>query len=189
MKSFGFHCGTHTLEWHYRHLGGHSGLRQQCSPLCGSLWFQYRNRNLHSFGRGPRYGGRCYQSYSISPVARSPLIAQSMPSALLLRGMWPWWIHFEDWCPQFWHRRRGRTILNGGADVTGGTVNFGTNTLAIYADDAAVSTLGAALTNYRNNTTRSSLTVWSNSALAHLSYPMPTTISRATSRLIRASSV
>ncbi|MBK8041164.1 MAG: autotransporter-associated beta strand repeat-containing protein [Verrucomicrobiaceae bacterium] len=42
-------------------------------------------------------------------------------------------------------------ILNGGADVTGGTVNFGTNILSIYTDDAAVSTLGANLTNFRNN--------------------------------------
>lgn len=42
-------------------------------------------------------------------------------------------------------------ILNGGADVTGGTVNFGTNTLSVYTDDAAVSTLGATLTNFRSN--------------------------------------
>ncbi|MDZ7618286.1 MAG: autotransporter-associated beta strand repeat-containing protein, partial [Patescibacteria group bacterium] len=42
-------------------------------------------------------------------------------------------------------------ILNAGADVTNGTVNFGQNVLSVYTDDAAVSTLGAQLTNYRNN--------------------------------------
>lgn len=45
-------------------------------------------------------------------------------------------------------------ILNNGADITaaaGGRLNFGTNALAIYTDDAAVSTLGVALTNFRAN--------------------------------------
>lgn len=42
-------------------------------------------------------------------------------------------------------------ILNNGADVTGGTVDIGTNALSIYTDDAAVSTLGSAITNFRNN--------------------------------------
>lgn len=42
-------------------------------------------------------------------------------------------------------------ILNAGADVSGGTVNFGTNALNLYTDDAAVSTISAALTNYRSN--------------------------------------
>ena len=42
-------------------------------------------------------------------------------------------------------------ILNAGADVSGGTINFGTNALNIYTDDAAVSTISAGLTNYRNN--------------------------------------
>lgn len=42
-------------------------------------------------------------------------------------------------------------ILNNGADVSGGTVDIGTNALSIYTDDAAVSTFGATLTNFRNN--------------------------------------
>lgn len=42
-------------------------------------------------------------------------------------------------------------ILNAGADVSGGTINFTTNALNIYTDDAAVSTISAVLTNFRNN--------------------------------------
>lgn len=42
-------------------------------------------------------------------------------------------------------------ILNNGADVTGGTVDIGTNALSIYTDDAAVSTLSSAISNFRNN--------------------------------------
>ena len=42
-------------------------------------------------------------------------------------------------------------ILNNGADVAGGTVDIGTNALSVYTDDAAVSTLGATITNFRNN--------------------------------------
>ncbi|MBK8094984.1 MAG: autotransporter-associated beta strand repeat-containing protein [Verrucomicrobiaceae bacterium] len=42
-------------------------------------------------------------------------------------------------------------ILNSGADISGGKVNFGTNALSIYVDDAAASTISAPLTNYRNN--------------------------------------
>ncbi len=42
-------------------------------------------------------------------------------------------------------------ILNNGADVTGGTVDIGTNALSIYTDDAAVSTFSSAITNFRNN--------------------------------------
>jgi autotransporter-associated beta strand protein len=42
-------------------------------------------------------------------------------------------------------------ILNNGAGVSNGTVNFGTNSLAIYTDDAAPSTINAAITNFRSN--------------------------------------
>lgn len=45
-------------------------------------------------------------------------------------------------------------ILNNGADISagvGGSLNFGTNSLAIYTDDAAVSTVSAPLTNFRSN--------------------------------------
>ncbi|HRJ08332.1 MAG TPA: autotransporter-associated beta strand repeat-containing protein [Prosthecobacter sp.] len=43
-------------------------------------------------------------------------------------------------------------ILNNGADISGGTLSLGTNVLSIYTDDAAVSTLGATVTNFRGNT-------------------------------------
>lgn len=42
-------------------------------------------------------------------------------------------------------------ILNGGAGVSLGTVNFGTNSLAIYTDDAAPSTINAGISNFRSN--------------------------------------
>ena len=42
-------------------------------------------------------------------------------------------------------------ILNGGADVSGGTIHFGTNALSIYTDDSAVSTISAVLSNFREN--------------------------------------
>lgn len=42
-------------------------------------------------------------------------------------------------------------ILNSGADIAGGTLDFGTNTLAVYVDDAAVSTISSPLANFRNN--------------------------------------
>jgi hypothetical protein len=45
-------------------------------------------------------------------------------------------------------------ILNAGADITGAAgskINIGQSTLYLYADDAAVSTLGVLITNSRNN--------------------------------------
>lgn len=42
-------------------------------------------------------------------------------------------------------------LLNAGADISGGAIALGANALSIYTDDAAVSTLSAEVTNYRNN--------------------------------------
>jgi autotransporter-associated beta strand protein len=42
-------------------------------------------------------------------------------------------------------------ILNNGAFVSNGTLNFGTNSLAIYTDDVAASTINANITNFRSN--------------------------------------
>lgn len=42
-------------------------------------------------------------------------------------------------------------ILNNGADISGGTVSLGTNVLAVYTDDAAVSTISSPITNVRSN--------------------------------------
>ncbi|MCB1204996.1 MAG: autotransporter-associated beta strand repeat-containing protein, partial [Verrucomicrobiae bacterium] len=42
-------------------------------------------------------------------------------------------------------------ILNNGADISGGKLDFGTNALAIYTDDAGVSSIGAEMTNFRDN--------------------------------------
>jgi fibronectin-binding autotransporter adhesin len=53
-------------------------------------------------------------------------------------------------------------ILNNGADISGaGSVNFGTNFLSLYVDNAATSTLGSTLTNYRNNANNTVGTVMS----------------------------
>lgn len=54
-------------------------------------------------------------------------------------------------------------ILNNGADITGTTgskLNFGTNALSIYTDDAATSTISVPVMNYRNNANNTLSTVF-----------------------------
>jgi autotransporter-associated beta strand protein len=53
-------------------------------------------------------------------------------------------------------------ILNAGADIggnAGSRLNFGTNVLSIYTDDAAVSAISAPVTNFRNNASNTLATV------------------------------
>lgn len=42
-------------------------------------------------------------------------------------------------------------LLNAGADIIGGALAIGANTLAVYADDAAVSTISSPISNFRDN--------------------------------------
>lgn len=51
-------------------------------------------------------------------------------------------------------------MLNGGADVTNGSIDFGTNVLSVYTAPATTSTLSADLTNYRNNANNTLATVF-----------------------------
>lgn len=68
-------------------------------------------------------------------------------------------------------------ILNNGADISGaGSVNFGTNFLSLYVDNAATSTLSSTLTNYRNNASNTLGTVLSKFGPGTLEVSAPLTV-------------